>query len=197
MKSDIPIAHHHAVQFYGDDASLLATVGSFLSEGLIAKQPAIVIATDVHREAIRNNLAGRLIDVDKACRERDLILLDAHEMLSLFMVGDKPDAEAFDKNVGCVIAESLNGRSIDIVRAYGEMVDVLWKEGREDAAIRLEILWNKLATRYHFALLCGYSMGSFYKEAEKMQKVCDQHTLVHPVDTRVVPFEQRRTKRSA
>ena len=47
--------------------------------------------------------------------------------------------------------------------AYGEMVDVLWKAGQDVAAIRLEMLWNKLAAMHDFALLCGYAMGNFYK----------------------------------
>jgi hypothetical protein len=35
------------------------------------------------------------------------------------------------------------------------MVDVLWKEGREEAAIQLELLWKGLAGRYGFALLAA------------------------------------------
>jgi hypothetical protein len=45
------------------------------------------------------------------------------------------------------------------------MVDVLWKAGQDVAAIRLEMLWNKLAMTHDFSLLCGYAMGDFYKDA--------------------------------
>jgi hypothetical protein len=45
------------------------------------------------------------------------------------------------------------------------MVDLLWKDGLEAAAIRLETLWNELANTHDFKLLCGYSMGNFYKGA--------------------------------
>ena len=192
-----PIVHHHAVQFYGNDESLFTTVASFLSEGLIAGQPAIIIATEAHRAAITHQLGARLIDVEKARREGDLILLDADDMLGMFMVGDVPGPHAFENNVGRFIEQALSNRTISVVRAYGEMVDVLWKQGREDAAIRLEILWNTLASRYHFALLCGYSMGSFYKKAEKFQQICDQHTHVQVPDTKVVAFERRRAVKSA
>ena len=84
-----------------------------------------------------------------------------------------------------------------IVRAYGEMVDVLWKQGREDAAIRLEILWNKLAHTYGFALLCGYSMGNFYKQAERFQEVCRQHTHVLSSDDNVIVFDKKRRRKTA
>ena len=64
-----------------------------------------------------------------------------------------------------MIEEVSRGRQDCTIRAYGEMVDVLWKAGQDVAAIRLEMLWNKLAMTHDFSLLCGYAMGSFYKDA--------------------------------
>jgi hypothetical protein len=55
------------------------------------------------------------------------------------------------------------------------MVDVLWQAGQTAAAIRLEMLWNQLAQTHSFALLCGYSMGHFYKDVGQ-QEVRQQHT---------------------
>jgi hypothetical protein len=189
-------AHHHAVQFYGSDEALFTTVGGFLSEGLIAGQPAVLIATPAHCAAILGELSGRLIDVDRAKRLGDLVCLDAEETLATFMAGNMPDAGAFRKNVGDAIDQALGGRIRTPVRAYGEMVDVLWKKGSPEAAIKLEILWNELALSHSFQLLCGYSMGNFYKQTEYFERVCEQHTHVSS-DTRVVPFERRRTPRSA
>jgi hypothetical protein len=70
------------------------------------------------------------------------------------------------------------------------MVDVLWKQGRSAAAIKLEILWNKLAMKYSFALLCGYAMGSFYKQTQHLDDVCALHSHVVATDRNVVPFER-------
>jgi MEDS: MEthanogen/methylotroph, DcmR Sensory domain len=189
--------HHHAVQFYGDDASLFATVGGFLSEGLVAGHPSIVIATGAHASAIADQLASRLIDVEAAKASGDLVLLDAEETLAAFMVDGVPHPGKFEHHVGGLIRNTLGGRTTTIVRAYGEMVDVLWKQGREDAAIRLEILWNKLATTYGFALLCGYSMGNFYKQAERFQDVCSQHTHILYSEPNVVAFDQNKRSRIA
>ena len=189
--------HHHAVQFYGNDISLFTTVGGFISEGLVAGQPAVIIATESHREAIVEQLTTRLIDVKEAERIGDLVLVDADEALATFMTESGPDAEAFERNIGGVMQKILNGRPRAVVRAYGEMVDVLWKEGRTEAAIKLEILWNRLATSYQFALLCGYSMGSFYKQAEQFQEVCRQHTHVLDTDTNVVVFDAQRAVKTA
>jgi KaiC/GvpD/RAD55 family RecA-like ATPase len=180
MDNSSPIFdHHHAVQFYGDDESLFTTVAAFLSQGFVDGHPAIVIATEDHREAILEHLRGRLIDVDQARKVESLILLDAGRTLDLFMVNGMPDAHRFEASVGKLIGKVLEGREDKVqIRAYGEMVDVLWKEGKPDAAIRLEMLWNRLAQRYGFALLCGYSMGNFHNETKGFEAICREHTHV-------------------
>jgi KaiC/GvpD/RAD55 family RecA-like ATPase len=180
MENRSPIYdHHHAVQFYGDDESLFTTVAGFLCQGFVDGHPAIVIATEDHRSAILEHLRERLIDVDTAQKKGRLILLDARQTLELFMVNDMPDAHRFDNSVGKLIGEVLAGRKDKVlIRAYGEMVDVLWKEGKPDAAIRLEMLWNRLAQQHGFALLCGYAMGNFYKETKGFEAICREHTHV-------------------
>jgi hypothetical protein len=185
--------HHHSVKFYGNDESLFVTVASFLAPGVVAGQPAIVVATADHREGILAQLTAQFVDVEHAQATGDLVVVDANEALGWFMVDGDPDQGRFQHSLGSLIAKTIGGRHT-IVRAYGEMVDVLWKDGMPEAAIRLEILWNQLATQYGFALLCGYSMGSFYKQAEKYQDVVDQHTHVVQPDTNVVAFTQKRAR---
>ena len=63
------------------------------------------------------------------------------------------------------------------MRAYGEMVDVLWQDGLTSAALRLETLWNELTRTQDFSLLCGYAMRIFYKQAG-MREICAQHSHV-------------------
>jgi hypothetical protein len=186
---------HHAVKFYGNESSLYTTVAGFLSEGLVAGQPAIIIATETHRRAIVEELAARLIDVKQAQRLGVLVLADARQTLESFMVDGEPDADGFERVSSGLIEGVLANRPGAVIRAYGEMVDLLWKDGRADAAIRLEMWWNKLATKYGFSLLCGYSMGNFYKQAERFQAVCQEHTHVFDPDTNLVMFDPRRAVR--
>ena len=61
------------------------------------------------------------------------------------------------------------------------MGDVLWKGGKKVAAVRLETLWNELAQTHAFALLCGYAMGSFYKDAAQ-QDISGHHTHTLSID---------------
>jgi hypothetical protein len=177
----IPPARHHAVRFYDNDKSLAQIVAQFLGEGLAAGYPAIVVATPAHRGAILKELAATALDVVGLQRADDLIFLDAAETLSLFMTDGKPDAEAFRNGMYEVIKRACRGRLDCTIRIYGEMVDVLWKNGQQEAAIDLEMLWNQLAVTHAFSLLCGYAMGHFYKDAQ-FQDICHQHTHVVSAD---------------
>ena len=156
----------HAVKFYESPESLCHIVAGFLGEGLIERQLALVIATPEHREGILAGLRARQFDVDSLQAEGDLLLIDVSEWLASFMTDGMPDAALFANATTSAIEQVRRGRKDVTVRAYGEMVDVLWKAGQDAAAIRVELLWNKLATTDDFGLLCGYSMGTFYKGAD-------------------------------
>lgn len=136
----------HVVQFYGDDQELAANVARFLGEGLAAGGSAVVVATAAHRRAFRAHLPA-------GAGER-LLILDAQELLHRFLAGDRLDGSLFRKE-----AEQLIGRAAKAgqpVRIYAEMVAVLWDAGQVPLALELEALWNDLATRLPFSLLCGY-----------------------------------------
>lgn len=169
--------HFHAVRFYEDEESLCRIVADFLGDGLVAGQPAVVIATPAHREGIAHALEALSFDVGRLRTNRDLLMLDAGETLSTFMKDGFPDPDAFRRSVGSALEDASAGRPEATVRAYGEMVDCLWKRDAADAAIRLEVLWNDLATTCAFSLLCGYSIGNFYKHGA-YEHICGQHTHV-------------------
>ena len=169
--------HFHAVRFYKDADSLSRIVANFVAQGLAEGAPGIVIATPAHRDAICRSLEALSVDVAGATRNSDLFLLDADETLEAFMHDGMPDVRRFNETLIPVIEKACGVRKDCVVRAYGEMVDVLWKEGRTVAATRLEMLWNDLAASHSFSLLCGYSMGNFYKDAA-VDDICSHHTHV-------------------
>jgi hypothetical protein len=107
------------------------------------------------------------------------------------MVGDLPDQRAFEKCVGRTIDDLLQASPSTVVRAYGEIVDVLWKKGQPEAAIRLELMWNQLVATRRLALLCGYSMGNFYKQGERFHDVCRMHTEAAGADGKLLSFAER------
>jgi hypothetical protein len=171
--------HHHAVQFYSDDEGLCSTVAGFLSQGFVDGHPAIVIATRAHTEGILAHLRGRFIDVEKAQQTGSLVVLDAQQTLDLFMDGDEPNEQRFESSIGRLVSNMVSGgKDRILIRAFGEMVDVLWKQRRMEAALRLETLWNRLAQQYGFALLCGYAMGNFTRQTRGFEQICREHTHV-------------------
>ena len=175
----------HAVKFYNDDDALGRTVAEFLAPGLEHGLPAIVIATPEHRTLVASQLEQRRLNVGQLEADGDLQMLDADEMLGLFMSGDEPDPVRFHATVDQLIERACKGRPPCPVRAYGEMVDVLWKRANAHGAIQLEMLWNRVATRAEFSLLCGYAVGNFYKEIASgptFQTVCDQHNHIMPAE---------------
>ena len=173
--------HFHAVRFYDSEASLCRIVAAFLKEGLVLGQPAVVIATSEHSQGIIAELRAREVAVKELQASGDLVILDAADTMKQFMAEGVPDKDKFHATVQPVLDRVRHGASGTVVRAYGEMVDLLWKQGRDIAAIQLEMLWNQLARTTEFSLLCGYAMGNFYKDAS-VQDVCRQHTHLVAAD---------------
>jgi hypothetical protein len=174
-------SHFHAAKFYETSASLCDIAAQFLADGLDAHEPALAIVTPAHRAGIAAGLRVRSIDTDAAQEAGDLLFLDVGDTLATFMVDGTPDAERFLPSITAAIEQLCRGRKNGGVRAYGELVDVLWKAGDDAAAIRVELLWNKLAMTHDFALLCGYSMGNFYKDTG-INAIAREHSQILPPD---------------
>jgi signal transduction histidine kinase len=180
-----PLAVDHRVQFYDSEDFLALAVANFLDEGLRGGQPLVVIATEPHRHSFANRLKLKGHDIDRVSGSGQLMLLDARDTLEKFMVGKAPDADRFRMVIGTALqsARQLGGGNA-VLRLYGEMVDLLWRDGNTEGALELEQLWNDLAHTYEFSLLCAYAMGNFYRstDAEHFHSVCHHHTHVSPTE---------------
>jgi DNA-binding NarL/FixJ family response regulator len=159
----------HEVQFYSDDRFILESVARFVAVALRTGNPAIVLATEPHRDGILKMLRAEGLDVDAVIQERVLTLLDAADMLSTFMVDNWPDPVRFLGGVRGLIESASASANVDgpVVATFGEMVALLWAEGKTDAAIRLEQLWNDLATTHNVDVLCAYPFNSFAAEQKE------------------------------
>jgi CheY-like chemotaxis protein len=170
----------HGVYFYDDAASLSRTVARFIGDGVAAGQPAVLIATAPHRTAIRDQLTALGTDPEEQIEQGGLVMLDAEEVLERFMVGGMPDAARFEDTMRPIM-DTVTSNRTGMVRAYGEMVDVLWKNGREAAAVSLEMLWNQLLAGRNCALLCGYSLHGV-GQGDGYVRICHQHSHLHAGD---------------
>jgi signal transduction histidine kinase/CheY-like chemotaxis protein len=173
----------HFVQFYETDVFLLNSLGGFVSAGLKAGDACIVIATKAHREALEERLTAQGLDVAAAVASGQYLALDAAETLSQFMVNGQPEPSRFAEIIGDILARAaLGGRR---VRAFGEMVALLWAEDNQAGAIRLEELWNDLQKTNFFSLFCAYPMNGFGGEEffEPLGHVCARHSSVIPTES--------------
>ena len=174
-RSPVELAAGHAVRFYRSDEALAQIVAEAVGRGLQAEQPGLIVATPDHTALIVRELQLRGVDLEQRRRSGHFVVRDAARTLNDFMVDGVPDSLLFGKVMNPLLEELCRNRPGQIIHVYGEMVDLLWKRGETRAAIQLEMLWNELANRHEFSLLCGYAMGNFYKDAEK-REICSHHT---------------------
>jgi MEDS: MEthanogen/methylotroph, DcmR Sensory domain len=170
----------HVVQFYETDEQLIRTSGAYLRDGLRAGEAVVVIATRPHRRSFDTALAADRVDLDAARASGRLVTLDARETVDRLLVDGWPDAERFDAVIGTVIRQAAAPGGG--VRAFGEMVALLWDEGRVPAALELEAQWNRLGEQVPFSLYCSYAATSVAGDdrADARAAVCDLHS--HVVD---------------
>jgi hypothetical protein len=169
-----PAHGHHILQTYQDRAFLAEAVAEYVGTGLRRGEAAIIIARPAHSPALVRKLAG-------AGEPGQLTVLDARDTLARFMVDGMPQWNAFREVIGGLIAEAR--LQYPAVRAYGEMVDILWQEGKREAAMRLEEYWNELARLQTFSLFCAYALDVLDPKAYAgLQCVRKAHT--HFIPTR-------------
>jgi DcmR-like sensory protein len=169
----------HVVQLYGTEDQLLArNVSRYLAEGLRRGDGLIVIATRAHSQAILRQLTDATTEASGAIREGRLVSLDAAATLARFMCDAQPDRAMFETVIGGVLREVRAHSASGKVRAFGEMVGLLWVEGNRSAAIRLEEYWNDLMKGNGFSLFCGYPIDLFDNEGEMegLHSVLGTHT---------------------
>jgi len=173
----------HFVQFYDDDDYLAATVSRYFAAGLDAGEPVVALTTADHGRAFTERLAALGYEVDALRARGELILLDARETLSRLMVGTMPDWQCFEAIIGEVLARARRGRDLR-VRAFGEMVDLLWSDGNGAAVVALEEMWNRIAPRAPFLLFCAYGIAHFgdQADAQRLNEICRQHGHVIPAE---------------
>jgi len=146
----------HALHLYEEDTMLATTAASFLEPAFSNEQAVIAIATRPHLAAIEQRFRTSGHDVDGARRTGRYVALDAEKLLPKLMHNGLPSKRAFDSivagPVGALAAEYGQ------VRAFGEVVNLLWREGKRTAALKLEDLWNELLRYQPLSVICGYRL---------------------------------------
>jgi hypothetical protein len=168
----------HIVQLFDSEESLSEGVAQFLSDGLVRNDQMLVVVTEERWYSILMRLSVLGRPADEALRFGRLIGRDAKDTLGKFIHDGKLRPHLFHATVGTLVeGMAAFGRP---VRIYGEMVDVLASQGDYANALEVEHLWNQLAHRHRFTLLCGYSAGHFGdpRNAGDLCRICSAHSAV-------------------
>ncbi|MGH7519921.1 MAG: MEDS domain-containing protein [Gemmatimonadales bacterium] len=160
---EAPVNRHFA-QLHRDPQALTDAVTLYLETGLRRSNGVVVIASPLHTDLFLTRLRQDGLDPSAFLKSGQLELHDAELTLRKFMRNDTPDWEDFRRATGAIF-ERVRAFGRGTTRAYGEMVNLLWQEGKQEAAIRLEEYWNELARLYPFSLFCSYMLDVHHDHA--------------------------------
>jgi hypothetical protein len=93
------------------------------------------------------------------------------------MIDGWPDEDRFEEIVTDILRRATkNGRKM---RAFGEMVALMWAQGHCCATVQLECMWQKFCEKESFSLFCAYPKSGFTQDAhESIARVCAEHSKV-------------------
>jgi PAS domain S-box-containing protein len=157
---------------------------------VLSKIPAVTLAcpnvwATGHLHALARELMARDLNIKRAAAEGRYVPLDATETLSRIMIDQVPDPERFSELLGGTITKAQAAANAEqpCTVVFGEMVALLLAEGKHEAAICLEKLWNRLGDQHSFSLRCAYPMSGFRNEAhgELFARICAEHSAVVPL----------------
>src|SRR5258708_16643185 len=165
----------HILQVYRSEIIFLDALEGFVGSALRGDEGALVIASAPHLHELEKRLRQRWIDVDRARWQQRYIPILANETLQKLLVDGMPDEAQFFEVARKLIARARgNGRQ---VRAFVEMVPLLWAQGQTEASAQLETFWARLAKAEEFPLFCAYLQDNYARHAPLPRA---QHTLLLP-----------------
>jgi hypothetical protein len=167
----------HVLQIYEDDKEFIDILEGFVTNGFTAGESVVIIATPEHIKSLNQRLRNRGYDLFSLTLQDQYIHLDAEETLAQFMINGWPDENLFYHLLTNLL---LRARKKDRpVRAFGEMVAVLWSKGYSGATVHLEHLWSRFCQSEAFSLFCAYPMSGFTENAiESILKICGCHSKI-------------------
>jgi hypothetical protein len=165
----------HVVQLYENDQALLNLLEDFVVGGILANDSVIIIATKKHLSDLAYRMSEHGLNVEQLCTNKQYIPLNAEEVLAQFMVNDLPDSSLFVNTISGVF-DSIR-KDERQVRAFGEMVALLWAQGNTEATIQLEHLWNDFFNKESFSLFCAYPKAIFSEDSSvHLSNICQAHS---------------------
>ena len=169
--------NQHSVQIYETDKYFFDTLEGFVGCGFLSGDSVVIIATSSHIALLNERLRKQGFDLEAMKATDQYITIDANEVLSKFLVNDWPDEKLFNELVTQIISRAKkNDRK---VRAFGEMVALLWEQGLNGATVHLENLWHELHRKESFTIYCAYPKSGFTQDVNhSIDTICKTHSKI-------------------
>src|SRR5436305_11111669 len=115
-------------------------LSEFVGTALKAGESCFVLATQAHLERLEERLRAGGIDTNLPAIKGRYITVDAYKVLARLIVGGKISRARFEEFVEEVILRLQTAAESEPkkVAICGEVVSMLWAEGKPEAAIELE-----------------------------------------------------------
>ena len=185
----------HALQFYSGDGFLLDSLALFISTALEDGNSVFVLATPMHMDGIAERLNARGVDTNTAAMKGRYVTGDALEVLAHLTVNGELSRARFDEFIREVFLplEAAAESKPKTVAVCGEIVSLLWAEGKPEAAIELEHFWNEVAERVNCHLRCFYPIASFPDpgQNELFLRLCTEHASLIPCESGLPNLAER------
>lgn len=176
--------HDHIVQLYQDHDFLNSAVCRYVGAGLANGDRIILFPTLTHWNDFRQRLETERVNVQAARERGQLTVVDANELLPRLLRDAMPDPHAFNDVIGDVFRQASAGGSYQKLRAWGELVNILWERGDIAASMNLEDLFDQLNKKIGIAMFCSYVMDNFNGDvhAVMLPRLGTNHTHLIPVE---------------
>jgi len=180
--SDLGIRSHEA-HFYSDATSRVNGFAGFIETALQTGAAVIVVTTQLHGNILLQQLEAKGVACSAAIEQGRYIPVDAAKLLSALLVNDQIDPVRFQKVTGdlfAMAAKAMNGQQLRIA-ACGEAPSILSEQGKADAAVQLEQLWDGLAKTRNVDVHCGYLAQTFHQvpHSPLYERLCAAHSAVY------------------
>jgi hypothetical protein len=170
--------HNHIVRICRNITGQAEILTSYIKEGLLNNEGVIVIARPSLRKIVLSKLDALGFDSQLIKNQGQVRFFDAEFLLSNILIDGVIEEQAFRNLVEIPIqtTQSKFGK----IRAFGEMVDILWQRDLQDMATQLEDLWEDLCAKQNLNFLCTYLLDNLdpndYDSA--LEKIYKHHTYL-------------------
>lgn len=168
---------NHYLQIYNSDEILLESLEAYINSGLANGDGIILLATSEHLNLLKKRIEKNY-NVNKLLSSRQYIAIDADMVLSKIMDNGRINELLFTKVVQEIFRD-VNKEHGSSIRIFGELVAILWEQGKKNTALQLEKLWDALCGSSDIKLFCAYPEDILKTgEIATIKHMCAHHDVL-------------------